>query len=127
MARYVAKNLVAAGVSSEAQIQLAYAIGIAEPVSLCVNTFGKSKFSINDAEISKIIMNNFDFTPFGIQNRFNLKNPIYRETASYGHFGRIPKTVTKVFENQYKGKKLKKVELFPWEEINLVSELKKLF
>ena len=127
MARYIAKNLVASGVSDEIQIQLAYAIGISSPVSVNVNTFGKSKIKYNDAEIGNIISKNFDLSPYGIQKTLKLRNPIYKETACYGHFGRTPKKIKKVFESPYNGKITKEVELFSWEKLDLVSKLKKIF
>ena len=91
MARYLAKNLVASGVANELQIQIAYAIGIPQPVSVNVNTFGTSKIDLNDSEIGSIILRNFDLTPYGIQKILKLRDPIFKETVSYGHFGRNPK------------------------------------
>ena len=126
MARYLAKNLVAAGFSDELQIQLSYAIGISKPLSINVNTFGTSKNKITDTEIAKIISDNFDLSPYNIQQTLSLRDPIYKETASYGHFGRPSKKIIKEFESPYNGFIKKEVELFPWEKLDLVDFLKDL-
>ncbi len=129
-ARHMAKNLVAAGVASEVMVQVAYAIGVAHPVSLCVNTFGTSKVNFSDSEIAAKVqsMPEFDMTPHAIEQRLKLRKPIYKETASYGHFGREPQTVTKVFVNKYEQEPIEmEVELFTWEKTDAVDSLRKAF
>lgn len=128
-ARHIAKNLVAAGVADEMLVQVSYAIGVAEPVSIYVNTNGTSKVGISDGEIAKKIQQAqcFDLRPKSIEDRFNLRTPIYEETASYGHFGRTPECVTKTFKDIKGEEKTVTVKLFPWEELNLVEEAKALF
>jgi S-adenosylmethionine synthetase len=128
-ARHIAKNLVAAGVCDEALVQVAYAIGVAQPVGLYVNTFNTANVIMSDGEISKVIgkMPEFDMRPYFIEQRFNLRTPIYQETAAYGHLGRKCEEVVKVF-NKGKENELKvKVKLFPWEELNAVDAVKKAF
>ena len=127
MARYLAKNLVAAGVANELQIQIAYAIGIPQPVSVNVNTFGTSRIDLNDSEIGSIILRNFDLTPYGIQKILKLRDPIFKETASYGHFGRNPKKIIKTFESLHNGHVKKEVLLFSWEKLDLKSKMIKIF
>ena len=100
-ARHIAKNLVAAGVSDEILVQVAYAIGVAEPVSLYINTYGKSKVAMSDVEIAERVLKIFDMRPYAIEQRLKLRNPIYAETASYGHMGRTPRIVTKCYETRY--------------------------
>lgn len=125
--RHIAKNLVAAGLCDEALVQVAYAIGVAKPVGLYVNTFGTSKVKLNDGEIARKVEKIFDMRPYFIEQRFNLRTPIYSETAAYGHMGREPRLVEKIF-NKGKGNELKvKVELFPWEKLDHVDEVKKSF
>ena len=125
--RHIAKNLVAAGLCDEALVQVAYAIGVAKPVGLYINTFGTSKVKLNDGEIARKVEKIFDMRPYFIEQRFNLRTPIYSETAAYGHMGREPKVVEKIF-NKGKGNELKmKVELFPWEKLDHVDEVKKSF
>lgn len=127
-ARYVAKNLVAAGVADEVKIQLAYAIGVAEPVSIFVDTYGRSNVLASDAEIAESLKEVFSFRPYSIINSLRLKNPIYQESAAYGHMGRTPRTVSKSFTSQYNEQPLvKEVDLFTWEELNLVEDFKRLF
>ncbi|MBP5344849.1 MAG: methionine adenosyltransferase [Bacteroidales bacterium] len=127
-ARHIAKNLVAAGVADQALVQVAYAIGVAKPVSLCVNTYGTAKVNLSDAEISAKVSNIFDMTPYAIEKRLKLRNPIYRETAAYGHFGRPTETVKKEFRNRYMEKPIvKEVELFTWEKLDYVEAVKKEF
>lgn len=128
-ARHVAKHLVASGICSEALVQVAYAIGVAEPVGLYVNTYGTSKLDISDGELAKKIgkMPEFDMRPYFIEKRFKLRTPIYSETASYGHMGRKTKVVEKIFNKGKKNEKKVKVKLFPWEELNAVNVLKKAF
>ena len=127
--RHIAKNLVAAGIADEALVQVAYAIGVAEPMGLYVNTYGTSKVSKSDGEIADILMKMpaFDMRPYFIENRFNLRTPIYSETAAYGHMGRTTEVVTKQFTDGGGNTIKLDVKLFPWEELNVVYELKKTF
>ncbi|SFK29082.1 methionine adenosyltransferase [Porphyromonadaceae bacterium KH3CP3RA] len=126
--RHIAKNMVAAGVAQEMLIQVSYAIGVAEPMNIYVNTFGKSNVSLSDAEIAKKIGMLFDLRPKAIEQRLKLRNPIYRETASYGHMGREPKVVKKVFNSRYMPKPVRvEVELFTWEKLDYVDKIKKEF
>ena len=127
--RHIAKHLVAAGVCDEALVQVAYAIGVAKPVGLYVNTYGTAKVSHTDGQIAKMIgeMDAFDMRPYYIEKRFKLRSPIYAETASYGHMGRKSKEVTKIFNKGKANEKKVKVKLFPWEELNHVDEVKKAF
>ncbi|MDE5685787.1 MAG: methionine adenosyltransferase [Paramuribaculum sp.] len=126
-ARHIAKNLVAAGVAGQALVQVAYAIGVAQPVSLYVNTFGTSHLSISDAELSARVAALVDMRPNAIEKRLKLRNPIYRETASYGHMGREPQVVTKTFRSKYEGERSVEVELFTWEKLDLVEAFKQEF
>ena len=127
-ARHIAKNLVAAGVSDEILVQVSYAIGVAEPVSIYVNTFGKSHVQLNDAEIASRISGIFDMRPRAIEERLKLRNPIYEETAAYGHMGRKPRTVVKTFSSKYFPKPVvREVELFTWEKLDHVDAVKKAF
>jgi S-adenosylmethionine synthetase len=125
--RHIAKNLVAAGVCSEALVQVAYAIGVAKPVGLYVNTYGSSKVELSDGEIAKKLEKVFDLRPYFIESRFNLRSPIYAETAAYGHMGRKPQVVEKVFNKGKQDEKRVKVELFPWEKLDYVEQVKKAF
>ena len=125
--RHIAKNMVAAGVADEMLVQLSYAIGVAQPTSVFVNTFGTAKVDKTDTEIAAVIQQLFDLSPFGIETRLKLRNPIYFETAAYGHMGRSPKTITKVFESPYNGKVTLDVELFTWEKLDYVTPIKKAF
>lgn len=126
--RHIAKNLVAAGVADEALVQVAYAIGEARPVSLCVNTFGTAKVKHSDAEIAEVINGLFDMRPLAIERRFKLREPIYLETAAYGHMGRTPRKVMKTFRSRYDGTPIEKeVELFTWEKLDSVDSIKKAF
>jgi S-adenosylmethionine synthetase len=126
-ARHIAKNLVAAGVSDEILVQVAYAFGVAEPVSLYINTYGKSKVAISDAEIAERVLKIFDMRPYAIEQRLKLRNPIYAETASYGHMGRTPRTVTKCYETRYEPYRCYEVELFTWEKLDFVEKVKAEF
>jgi len=126
-ARHIAKNLVAAGVSERALVQVAYAIGVAEPVSLTVNTFGTAKVGMSDGEISRRVQKLFDMRPNAIERRLKLRAPIYRETASYGHMGRIPRTVTKTFKAFGEQPITCEVELFTWEKLDMVDAVRKEF
>lgn len=125
--RHLAKNLVAAGVCDEVLVQISYAIGVAEPMSLYIDTYGTSKLQISDAEIAQKLTEKYDYRPYAIEKRFKLRNPIYEETAAYGHMGRTPKKITKVFEGNGNEKIEREVELFTWEKLDIVDELKKLF
>ena len=126
-ARHIAKNLVAAGVAEEALIQLSYAIGVAEPVSVFVNTYGSAKVALTDGEIAEKVKALFDLRPKAIEERLKLRNPIYSETASYGHMGRKPQIVTKRFESRYLETKVVEVELFTWERLDYVEKVKEAF
>ena len=126
-ARHIAKNLVAAGVADEALIQLSYAIGVAEPVSVFVNTYGTAKVALTDGEIAQKVKTLFDLRPKAIEERLKLRNPIYSETASYGHVGRTPQVVTKVFTSRYLETKTMEVELFTWEKLDYVEKVKEAF
>jgi S-adenosylmethionine synthetase len=125
--RHIAKNLVAAGLCDEVLVQVAYAIGVAKPVGLYVNTHGTAKVKLNDGEIAKKVEKIFDMRPYFIEQRFNLRTPIYSETAAYGHMGREPKVVEKVFNKGKKSEKKIQVELFPWEKLDYVDQVKKSF
>lgn len=126
-ARHIAKNLVASGVADEVLVQLAYAIGVAKPVGVYVNTYGTAKVKLEDGAIARKVEELFDLRPAAIEARLKLRNPIYRETAAYGHMGRTPQTVTKVFESPYWGKVEAEVELFTWEKLDYVDAIKTSF
>ncbi|MDR1601624.1 MAG: methionine adenosyltransferase [Tannerella sp.] len=127
-ARHIAKNLVAAGVSDEVLVQISYAIGVARPTSVFVNTLGRSNLKISDGEISRKVETLFDLRPKAIEERLKLRNPIYLETASYGHFGREPYTVKKTFVSRYLQEPLVcEVELFTWEKLDYVDKIKESF
>lgn len=127
-ARHIAKNLVAAGVADEVLVQVSYAIGVAQPVSIYVNTYGKSHVKESDAEIAEVVKHLFDLRPRAIEERLKLRNPIYEETASYGHMGRTPRTVTKVFNSRYLAQPIvREVELFTWEKLDYVEPIRKAF
>lgn len=126
-ARHIAKNMVAAGISDEILIQLAYAIGVAKPVGVFVNTYGRNNVSLSDSEIAAKIEKIFDLRPAIIEERLNLRKPIYSETASYGHMGRDPQVVTKHFDPPYHGKMSVDVELFTWEKLDYTDAIKKEF
>ena len=126
-ARHIAKNLVAAGVAEEALVQVAYAIGVAQPVSLYVNTRGTAKINMTDGEISKVVSGIFDMRPNAIENRLKLRAPIYLETATYGHIGRTPRKVTKTFHSRFQGERTMEVELFTWEKLDYVDTVRKAF
>jgi len=125
--RHMAKNLVAAGVADEILVQLSYAIGVVEPTSVYVNTYGTAKVNLTDAEIAEKARALFDLRPYAIEQRLKLRNPMYLETASYGHMGRTPRTVTKTFESPYNGKVSKEVALFTWEQLDYIETIKKSF
>ena len=126
-ARHIAKNMVAAGVADEMLIQISYAIGVAEPVSVCVNTYGRSNVQMTDGEIAEKVQEIFSLTPYAIEQRLKLRNPIYEETAAYGHMGREPRVVTKTYESLYHETKALEVELFTWEKLDYVDTIKKAF
>jgi len=125
--RHIAKNLVAAGVADEVLVQVSYAIGVAEPTGVYVNTYGTSKIKLSDGEIAKKIQEIFPLRPYDIEQRLKLRNPIYSETASYGHMGRTPEVVTKVFSSPYHKTKKVEVELFTWEKLDFVEKVKAAF
>ena len=127
-ARHIAKNLVAAGVSPEILVQVSYAIGVAKPMNIYVNTYGKSNVNISDGDIAKKVEKIFDMRPKAIEQRLKLRNPIYAETAAYGHMGRNPEVVTKYFKSRYNPEGItREVELFTWEKLDYVDTLKKEF
>ena len=125
-ARHIAKNMVAAGVCSEMLVQLSYAIGVAEPVSIYVHTSGK-KINMSDGEIAQRVLRVFDLRPYAIEQRFDLRKPIYEETAAYGHFGRDVRRVKKSFETFHRGTIEMEVELFPWEKLDYVERIRQEF
>ena len=125
--RHIAKNLVAAGVADEILVQVSYAIGVAEPTGVYVNTYGTAKVNLTDGEIAKKIQEIFPLRPYDIEQRLKLRNPIYSETASYGHMGRTPEVVTKVFSSPYHKTKTIEVELFTWEKLDFVEKVKNTF
>ncbi|MFW5605709.1 MAG: methionine adenosyltransferase [Prevotella pectinovora] len=125
--RHIAKNMVAAGVADEMLVQVSYAIGVAEPVSVYVNTYGRSHVEMSDGEIAKKISEMFDLRPKAIEQQLKLRQPMYLETAAYGHMGRKPETVKKTFTSRYHETKTIDVELFTWEKLDLVDKIKKEF
>ena len=125
--RHIAKNMVAAGVADEILVQLSYAIGVAEPVGIYVDTYGKTNVKLSDGEIAEKIKELFDLRPAAIEQRLKLRNPIYEESAAYGHMGRTPKTISKKFESPYFGNIEKEVELFTWEKLDYVEKIKDTF
>ena len=126
-ARHIAKNAVAAGIADEMLVQVAYAIGVAQPVSLYVNTYGTKHVDMEDSEIAEKLKTIFDMRPAAIEKRLKLRLPIYEETAAYGHMGRTPVTITKHFKSNYEGNKSIEVELFTWEKLDFVESIKKEF
>ncbi len=126
-ARHIAKNLVAAGVASELLVQLSYAIGVKHPMGVYVNSYGTASNGLSDAQIADKIAEIFDLTPYGIETRLKLRNPIYAETAAYGHMGRTPKIVTKTFESSNGKTSSQEVELFTWEKLDYIDAIKKAF
>jgi S-adenosylmethionine synthetase len=125
--RHIAKNLVAAGVCDEVLVQVSYAIGVAQPMGIYVNTYGTGKVDLNDGEIAKNVEAIFNMTPYAIETRFKLRNPIYSETAAYGHFGKPSKVVTKTFVSPEGTVVTKEVELFTWEKLDYVDKVKAAF
>ena len=126
-ARHIAKNLVAAGVAREILVQLSYAIGVVEPTSININTYNTSNVGLSDPQIAEKVSEIFDLRPYAIEKRLKLRNPIYLETAAYGHMGRQPKEITKIFESPYSGRVEKTVELFTWEKRDYLNEIKNSF
>jgi S-adenosylmethionine synthetase len=125
--RHIAKNLVAAGVADEVLVQVSYAIGVAKPMGIYINTYGTSKLKLSDGDIAKKVEAIFDMRPYFIEQRFKLRTPIYSETAAYGHMGRKNETVTKTFKSPDGKTKTMKVELFTWEKLDYVAKVKKAF
>jgi S-adenosylmethionine synthetase len=125
--RHIAKNLVAAGVADEVLVQVSYAIGVAKPMGIYISTYGTSKLTLTDGQIAKKVEELFDMRPYFIEQRLKLRNPIYSETAAYGHMGRTPRTVTKTFTNPYGDTKTLTVELFTWEKLDFVDKVKAAF
>jgi S-adenosylmethionine synthetase len=125
--RHIAKNLVAAGVADEVLVQVSYAIGVVEPTSILVNTYSSSNVNLSDGAIAKKVSEIFNMRPAAIEKRLKLRNPIYSETASYGHMGRNPEVITKTFESPYNGRIEKEVELFTWEKLDYVDRVKEAF
>ena len=126
-ARHIAKNMVAAGVADEMLVQISYAIGVADPVSIYVNTYGRSHVAMSDGEIAKKVGEIFTLRPRAIETRLKLRNPIYSETAAYGHMGRQPRTITKHFTNRYAGDRDIDVELFTWEKLDYIDTIREAF
>lgn len=125
--RHIAKNLVAAGVSDEVLVQVSYAIGVVEPTSIFIDTYGKAKVDLNDGAIAEKVQEIFDMRPFAVEERLQLRNPIYEASAAYGHMGREPHSETRVFESPYNGKVEKQVEFFTWEKLDFVDQVKHAF
>jgi len=125
--RHIAKNLVAAGVCSEILVQVSYAIGVKDPMGIFVDTYGTAKVNFNDGEIAQKIASIFDMTPYGIETRLKLRNPIYSETAAYGHMGRTNEVVSKTFKGSNGEEKTVNVELFTWEKLDYTDKVKKAF
>ena len=126
-ARHIAKNLVAAGIAGRVLVQVAYAIGKAEPMSIYIDTYNTAKVALSDAEIAERVKDIFDMRPYAIEQRLKLRAPIYRETASYGHVGRTPRVVTKTFSSHYEAPFTREVELFTWEKLDAVDSVRKAF
>ena len=126
-ARHIAKNMVAAGVADEMLVQISYAIGVAKPVSICVNTYGKSRVNMTDGEIADMVGKLFDLRPKAIERKLKLRQPIFSETAAYGHVGRQYEVKEKTFTSRYHETKVMKVELFTWEKLDRVADLQKAF
>ena len=119
--------MVAAGVSKEILVQLSYAIGVVNPTSININTFNTAKVPISDVTIAEKVNQIFELSPYAIEQRLKLRNPIYLETSSYGHMGRLPQKITKTFESPYSGRVEKEVELFTWEKLDFINEIKNTF
>ena len=126
-ARHIAKNLVAAGVADEVLVQVSYAIGVTQPTSILIETNGSKNVKMSNGEIARKVTEIFDMRPAAIEKRLKLRNPIYRETAAYGHFGKEPRTEVKIYESPYNGKITREVELFTWEKLDYVDKVKEAF
>ena len=126
-ARHIAKNMVAAGISDEILVQVSYAIGVAKPMNIYVNTYGRGKVAMSDGEIAKKIEQLFDLRPKAIERTLKLRQPIYSETAAYGHMGRQPQVISKTFTSHYHPTKTIDVELFTWEKLDRVDDIRKAF
>jgi S-adenosylmethionine synthetase len=126
-ARHIAKNMVAAGVSDEMLVQVSYAIGVAKPMNIYVNTYGRSKVQMSDGEIAKRIEKLFDLRPKAIERTLKLRQPMYSETAAYGHMGRKPEVIQKTFTSHYHETKTLEIELFTWEKLDRVDDIRKEF
>jgi S-adenosylmethionine synthetase len=126
-ARHIAKNMVAAGIANEILVQVSYAIGVAKPMNIFVDTYGSAKVNMTDGEIAKIVYDIFDMRPYAIETRLKLRNPIYSETAAYGHMGRHSEVVTKTYRSPEGNEKTVTVELFTWEKLDYVDTIKKSF
>ncbi|MFL2578401.1 MAG: methionine adenosyltransferase [Flavobacteriaceae bacterium] len=126
-ARHIAKNLVAAAVAKELMVQLSYAIGVIEPTSININTYNTANVPLSDAEIAEKVSDIFDLRPYAIEKRLKLRNPIYLETAAYGHMGRQPTKIKKIFQSPYSGRVETEVELFTWEKLDYLNQIKKSF
>ena len=126
-ARYIAKNMVAAGVADEMLVQVSYAIGVAEPVSIYMNTYGRSHVNMTDGEIAEKIAQMFDLRPKAIERQLKLRQPMYLETAAYGHMGRKNEVVEKTFTSRYHEAKTMQIELFTWEKLDKVEDIKAAF
>ena len=125
--RHIAKNLVAAGVCDEVLVQVSYAIGVAQPMGIYVQTYGTGKVGMSDGEIAKIVTEVFDMRPYFIETRLKLRQPMYSEAAAYGHMGRVPVTVSKTFKSADGKQKTMEVELFTWEKLDYVDKVKAAF
>ncbi|SEF92191.1 methionine adenosyltransferase [Algoriphagus boritolerans] len=125
--RHIAKNMVAAGVADEILVQVSYAIGVARPMGIYINTYGTAKVGLSDGEIAKKVEAIFDMRPYAIEQRLKLRNPIYEETAAYGHMGRKNEVVKKIFTSPYRESLVKEVELFTWEKLDFVDQVKEAF
>jgi S-adenosylmethionine synthetase len=125
--RHIAKNMVAAGIADEILVQVSYAIGVAAPMGIYVNTYGTSKVDFHDGEIAKKVEELFDMRPYAIEQRLKLRNPIYEETAAYGHMGRVNEVVRKTFYSPYRDEIVLDVELFTWEKLDYVDRIKSAF
>ena len=123
----MAKNLVASGISDELLVQVSYAIGVANPTSINIDTFGTSKINLSDQQIGLKLASIFDMRPYAIEQRLKLRNPIYFETSAYGHMGRKPQIINKTFDSEHSSKIVKEVELFTWEKLDFISKIKKTF
>ena len=127
MLNLISENIVAADIADRCEVQVSYAIGVVEPTSIFVDTYGTSNIDLTDGEIANKVAEIFDMRPAAIEQRLKLRNPIYQETAAYGHMGKDPEMVTKIFESPYSGKIEKEVEIFTWEKLDYVDKVKSKF